>query len=107
MKRIAFFLLLIFSSCHYLQGQENIYVSTLGNDKNPGSFSKPLKTLTASLKAIRNTRSNNPKLKNQNVNIILRGGSYALSSTLIIEPADSNIVFKASSIILLIKYKLT
>ena len=82
-------------SCQPTQNSNYIYVSPKGADTNPGSKTQPLKTLTASRDAIRNLRKQNPILCNKEFSVILRGGSYILDETLLLESQDSNIVFKA------------
>ena len=82
-------------SCQLFPGETELYISPKGNDSNPGTKSQPLKTLAASLDAVRLMRNQNPELKGHKVNIILRKGSYILNETLILEPTDSNIIFKA------------
>ena len=77
------------------EGGSEIYISPSGLDTNSGSISEPLKTLTASRDAIRNLRKQNADLKNKEFYVIIRGGSYVLDQTFLLEPQDSNIVFKA------------
>lgn len=50
---------MLLASCQLQQGSNNIYLSPKGADANSGSKSKPLKTLTVSLDAIRNLRKQN------------------------------------------------
>ena len=91
-KKICMFTAISVSTIAYAAG---IYVSPKGNDKNPGTKRKPLKTLVAARNAVRKKRS---RLKNPNkarFQIILRGGSYVLDRTLRLGPQDSNTVYKA------------
>jgi hypothetical protein len=91
---ISFTLLGNLYSCQFLQSESKVYVSTSGNDVNPGTKQKPLKTLSAARDLVRSKRAENPKLKQQNIAIILREGSYVLEETLVLEPVDSNLIFK-------------
>ena len=78
----------------FAKNRTEIYLSPRGNDSNPGTKAKPLQTLAASCSVARSQRTQNPALRNETINIILREGSYVLNETLVLEPADSNLVFK-------------
>jgi len=91
---LSFALVVSFCSCQLLQNEINIYVSISGNDANPGTKQKPLKTLVAARDFVRAKRADKPKLREQDINIILREGSFVLDETLILETVDSNLVFK-------------
>jgi hypothetical protein len=92
LKRILFgsFVLILFFG--EIQAQTLFFVSTQGNDKNPGTKEKPYATIgKAQIEA--------SKLK-EAVNIILRGGTYYLTKPVIITSQDSRsgstaIVFKS------------
>jgi hypothetical protein len=65
----SFFILLIFFLTTRISAQ--IYVSPDGDDSNPGTIDKPLKTISAAM-----------NLAYEDTTILLRGGTYNLSSTL-------------------------
>jgi hypothetical protein len=58
-------------------------VSANGNDNNPGTVAKPFATLHRARDAARNME------KKEQVDIIIRGGSYYLPETLVLNPGDS------------------
>jgi len=62
-----------------------IYVATDGDDRNDGSFAKPLRTLPAALAEAgrRRSRERVPVL------ILLRGGVYELAETIVLTAADA------------------
>lgn len=55
----------------FCAGQNTIYVSTKGNDNNPGSLLKPFRTLRAAI-------SNSIHLTRKDVSIEMRGGTDSL-----------------------------
>lgn len=61
--------------------QTNLYVSTNGNDRNPGTKSKPFASITTALVAARKIHGV--------VFIRLYGGTYHLSKPVVFTPADS------------------
>lgn len=61
-----------------------IYVSPAGDDKDKGTIESPLKTLTAARDKARETDA-------ENVEIILYGGEYTLTETLVLDSRDSNV----------------
>ncbi len=66
-----------------------IWVSKNGNDKNPGTKEKPLKTLQIAQEKARELRkSAGPSVEN-GIQIILKEGNYFLQEPLIFEPIDS------------------
>ncbi len=76
------------------QAQNSLYVSVKGSDNNPGTLEKPMLTLYAAQTAAR-------KVKEQ-VNVIIRGGTYYLSKPVTFTSADSRatnakLTFKAYS----------
>ncbi len=74
---IHFILIFIFTSC----GQSSLYISTLGNDANPGSIDKPFASFE---KAQQEARK-----KTGNITIYLRAGIYYLDRTVIFTSEDS------------------
>ncbi len=80
---LSIILLPVFFFC---AGQNTIYVSTKGNDNNPGTVSKPFRTLqTAIINAIR--------LEGKDVSIEMRGGTYSLQKTIEITSSDFSVGF--------------
>jgi hypothetical protein len=61
-----------------------IYVAPAGNDRNPGTKQSPLATLQQARDLARRT-----KKPGEPLTIILRGGTYYLPATFILEPEDS------------------
>ena len=86
---------LVFRSCQISEIDTHIYVSPIGNDENPGTRQNPLKTLVAARDLVREKRANEPKLRQQDISIILREGTYVLDETLVLEPVDSNLIFES------------
>lgn len=78
-----------------------LWVSPEGNDKNPGSESKPFATINmAQRKAREIRRLNKPGIEN-GINIILKDGTYCLNEPILFRPEDSGskkspTVFKAA-----------
>lgn len=60
-----------------------IYISPVGNDKNPGTRDRPFATLTRARNAVREMKRNSP------VDVILREGVYCLAEPLQLDPRDS------------------
>src|SRR5258705_935352 len=88
MKRLqtclgGFFLLVALTS-HAV----DIYVSPNGSDTNDGSRDKPFATLSMALRKARELRRLNDASITSGIHIILRGGSYQLSETILIHPED-------------------
>ena len=67
----------------------NIYVSPRGSDANNGTKEKPLATLQRALHKARELRRLNDASIEGGIHIILFGGIYRLSETLVIKPEDS------------------
>lgn len=59
------------------------FISTKGNDKNPGTEAKPFATLNRARDVVRNIKKDGP------IDIILRGGNYFVDETLVLNPEDS------------------
>lgn len=71
----------------------DLYVAPTGNDANPGTTNKPLKTLTAARDAMRGSKEKG--------SVILKGGIYNLTKTFELNEKDSGtvdkpVVFKAA-----------
>ena len=87
LKSIAAFALLACSS----QAAEQlcVYCSPEGDDAGPGTFERPLRTLTAARDRIRAARRERGALPEGGAAILLRGGRYAVSETLELAQEDS------------------
>ncbi len=66
---------IVFFVCNNLNAQTSIYISPSGNDNNPGSLSKPLKTLKSALQKV-------ASLKEKKVTLLLRAGEYNQDKTI-------------------------
>jgi len=69
--------------------QLQVYVSPTGNDLNNGSISQPFGTLDKTLHHVRELRRTNDASIKQGVHIVLKGGTYTLSETIVIRPEDA------------------
>jgi hypothetical protein len=69
------------------QQHKTFFVSTEGNDSNPGTIKQPFATLEKARDAI-NDIKNNGRLAGP-VTVYLRGGTYRLQQTFLLEPQDS------------------
>lgn len=67
-------------------GAADFYVSPSGHDSNPGSAGKPFATITRARDAVRNAKRRNP---NRNYVVMLRGGTYKLTETVVFNLQDS------------------
>lgn len=65
--------------------QLTYYVSPTGSDTNPGTLSAPFQTITKARDVVRTVNTNMA----QDIAVYLRGGSYAVISTIAFGPADS------------------
>ena len=88
MKKILLLglLLLIFAQTLRLHAQE-IHVSPLGNNRNPGTAMKPLATPEAARDLMRKLRQGK---KSQNIpaKIIIHAGTYDLKSSFVLDQRD-------------------
>ena len=66
-----------------------IYCSPEGDDAGPGTFDRPLRTLTAARDRIRAAKRGKGALPEGGAAILLRGGRYAVSEALLLEQEDS------------------
>jgi len=64
--------------------QATYYVSPVGNDENAGSESAPFKTITAARDAVRKINGS----MSGDIMVILRGGTYAITSPIVFTPQD-------------------
>ena len=76
--------------CFSLQaGAAEIYVAVSGSDINPGTHDKPLATVAMALRKARELRRlKDPSIEN-GIRIIVAGGVYFLTETLLVRPEDS------------------
>ncbi len=65
--------------------ETNIYVSTSGNDSNPGTKNLPLASLEGAKKRVRQIKSSN----NGDIKVWFREGNYYLEETVLFGPEDS------------------
>jgi len=66
-----------------------IWVSTLGNDKNPGTSISPKASLKGALRQARELRRiNDPSIKN-GINIVMKGGTYLTDEVIMLRSEDS------------------
>lgn len=90
---IALVSLIVYVSCAILQKGSNyvIFVSTKGNDSNPGTKAKPLATLEAARDAVRRLKSEKGITDSTegSVTVYLRGGEYYRTKTFNLEKQDS------------------
>ncbi len=87
MTKKFLFLIVLLPVFFFSAGQNIIYVSTQGNDNNPGTLVKPFRTLQAAI-------SNAIRLTRKDVSIEMRGGTYSLQKTIEITSND----FSATSL---------
>ena len=64
---------------------QSIFVSTVGDDQNPGTISSPLRTFAAAQSAVRELRKHNPGT----IFVCFRAGTYYLPNTIVFTPEDS------------------
>jgi hypothetical protein len=64
---------------------QSIFVSTAGDDHNPGTISSPLKTFQAAQSAVREFKKHNPGT----ISVWFRAGTYYLPKTIVFTPEDS------------------
>lgn len=66
-----------------------IWVSTQGNDNNPGTSISPKASLKGALRQARELRRiNDPSIKN-GIDILMKGGSYIIDQVIMLRPEDS------------------
>src|SRR5258708_24527368 len=69
---------------------DQIHVSPSGNDTNAGTKDAPFATLTKAREAVRPLAGTKP------VTVVLHGGTYLLSETLVFKPEDSGVTWTAA-----------
>src|SRR6266700_2333656 len=65
--------------------QNCIFVSATGDDKSPGTISRPLKSFQAAQAAVRNLKKEN----SGTISVYSRAGTYYLPDTIVFTPEDS------------------
>lgn len=65
---------------------ETFYVSTEGNDDEPGTLEQPFASLSRAQLAVRKFRTGNPDIP---VTVLVRRGTYYFGNTLVFTPEDS------------------
>ncbi len=68
--------------------EKEFFVSTTGNDNNPGTIDKPFKTITKARDSVRAYKNNNG-IPNGGIVVWIRGGSYYLTNILRFTADDS------------------
>jgi len=76
---------------HYGAFALTLFVSTRGNDANPGTKDKPFATLNHALRAAREIRRLNQLTNGEDIKIVMSGGTYTLNEPIVIRPEDSGI----------------
>ena len=77
---------IMFVICALPATAQSFYVSPKGDDANSGTMVKPFFSIE---------KARDEARKHKQSEIILRGGSYILKKTLLLEPQDSNTTYKA------------
>lgn len=86
-KRIVLVFLMLFSLISASAAE--IWVSTSGNDMNPGTKSSPLASVHMAIRKARELRRlKDPSVK-EGIRIIVMGGTYTLNEPLLVRPEDS------------------
>lgn len=67
----------------------DVWVSTSGNDSNPGTQDQPVKSLLMAQRKVREMRRLNDKSIENGVNIVVTDGTYRLEEPLLFRPEDS------------------
>lgn len=79
-------------------GAAEIYVAPTGNDKNQGTENSPFATVNRALREARELRRLNQIHKDEDIRILLKGGTYYLSEPIFVRPEDSGTETSTTSI---------
>lgn len=83
---------LLVAAAASLSAATTLYVSPTGHAGAQGTIEQPLPSLAAARDAIRAMRRDGAA---EPVTVLIRGGTYRLSETLVISPEDSNVTYAA------------
>lgn len=89
MKRLPQCLLALLLLMNFPAWAVDIFVATNGSDINDGSKEKPLATITAALRKARELRRLNDPAVSGGIHIIVKGGRYNLTETIVVKPEDA------------------
>src|ERR1700733_1095321 len=78
-------LVIAFSSAQVLLAQSELYVSPTGDDSNPGTQARPIRTLEHARDLVRTMNQS----MSRNVVVWLGGGTYRLTEPLALDARDS------------------
>lgn len=98
-KRLLLFLALgLLSTFAFAGTMTTYYVSTTGDDRNPGTESSPFRTIAKARDVVRTKNSN----MSGDIIVYLRGGTYTVSDTITFAESDSgtggySVIYKAYS----------
>ncbi len=89
MVRLRLCLLLLPLWLCFTANAVELYVAVNGSDSNPGTREKPLASLSAALRKARELRRlNDPSVK-EGIHILMNGGWYPISETIILRAEDA------------------
>jgi len=95
-KLKTYLALLFWALIGYSATAAEIWVSPTGNDSDPGTELKPVKSIQAALLKARTLRPENAASIKDGIEIILKEGEYLLSEPLLMEPEDSHTLIRAA-----------
>ncbi len=76
-----------FQGCLFAGATADFYVSPSGNDRNPGTLNKPFASLARARDAVRELKRSQAE---KSVLVLLRGGTYYISDSLVFKREDSS-----------------
>ncbi len=82
-KQLPFILVLLLVTTANLLGQQTIYVATNGNDRNPGTYDKPLASFKGAQYAVKKINKTEP------VTVVFKNGTYYLPQTICFTTKDA------------------
>lgn len=89
MKRLPQCLLALLLLIHFPAKAVDIFVATNGSDLNEGTNAKPMATIAAALRKARELRRLNDASIANGIYIIVKGGTYTLTETIVLKPEDA------------------